>query len=107
LSLGPTSTYFGWWRASVKYEPLHFLEHDPVLTRFGVKDWVPDTNVRADQRLTLEVTVDEPPAREPRDDSLVHRLRAMFFAVKWVVEAFEKTFALHYPIRKFRKPVTR
>jgi hypothetical protein len=88
----------------VKYEPAHFLEDDPVVARFGVKDWIPGTRIHANQRLTLEVAVNEPPAREARNDTLSDRVRAMFFAVKWVVEAFEETFAPPYPIRKFRPP---
>jgi hypothetical protein len=88
----------------VKYEPPHFLENDPVVAHFGVKDWVAGTKLRADQRLILEVAVDEPPAREAKNDSLTDRVRAMFFAVKWVVEEFETTFAPPYPIRRFRAP---
>lgn len=59
------------------------------MARLGIKDWVSGTKLRADQRLILEVAVDEPPAREARSDSLTDRVRAMFFAVKWVVEMFE------------------
>jgi hypothetical protein len=76
----------GW----VQYAELHYLEHDPVTARFGIEDWTPGAKVEIDQHVMLEIAVDEPAPREPDGDTLKDRVEAMFYAVKWVVEEFER-----------------
>lgn len=74
---------------AVEYVAPHYLEDDPIVVRFLIEDWVPGAKVEMDQRVKLEIAVDEAPPREPTRDTLTDRVRAMFFAVKWVVAQFE------------------
>lgn len=82
----------------------HYLERDPVVATFTLDGWVPDTKLKPNPRVVIEVAVDEPPAREGDRDTLDDRMRAMFFAVAFVREAFEESFAPPYPLGKVRGP---
>jgi hypothetical protein len=69
------------------------------VARFILDGWVPGTEVKANVFFSLDIAVDEIPPPEDPSDTLDRRIGEMFFAVRYVVEAFEKTFEPPYPIR--------
>jgi hypothetical protein len=93
-------------------EPVRIIAHTPItpgfvddqaeVSRFVLDGWEPGAKVEADADVSFDIAVDEVPTPERPDDTLTRRIAEMFFAVKWVVETFEKSFEPPYVIARFR-----
>ncbi len=80
------------------------LEGDTEVARFVLEGWIPGTKIKVSPYIPFEVAVDESPPPEGPTDTLDRRVGEMFYAVRFMVEAFEKTFEPPYPIKVRGRP---